>query len=248
MDTERTSLEHFKDIHKGEDIYVMGSGKTCDFLDPSFFDNKICIGINAAFKRYKPLYIVKKDFLDRDETFDYARDNNIPIFYSEKAMGSHHNTNPKAHMKPDEDSSKIKTIMFKHSPLLEHHTGDNEIKKIYENTFKNNNLMISRSTITSGIHLAFYMGAKNIILVGHDCCFIKKESNYEGYHDNKSMKPAWGGNNENSKKEYAKWVIQCAEISNRVKNILKEEYNVNLCSINPYASMRCALVNCTKER
>jgi len=248
MEEERTKIEHFKDMHKGADIYVMGSGKSCDFLDPSFFENKTCIGINQAFKRYKPQYIVKKDFLDKDETFDYARDNNAIIFYSKKSMGSLHDSDPKKYMKSDEDTSKIKTIRFNHTPLLEHNTGYNEIKKIYADATTNNTLMISRSTISSGIHLAFYMGAKNIILVGHDCCFINKESNYDGYHNNKSMKPAWGANDEKGKKDYGEWVSACSDISTKTKQVLNNEYQVNLCSINPYVSMREALVNCSIKR
>ena len=39
--------------------------------------------------------------------------------------------------------------------------------------------MVSRSTVTSAIHLAAYMSAKNIILVGHDCGFINNKSNIE---------------------------------------------------------------------
>ena len=34
-------LEDFENKFKGEDIYVIGSGKSLDFIDNSFFENKI---------------------------------------------------------------------------------------------------------------------------------------------------------------------------------------------------------------
>ena len=46
-----TDLKYYKNIHKDKDIYVIGSGSSCDFIDNSFFDNKITIGINQVYKK-----------------------------------------------------------------------------------------------------------------------------------------------------------------------------------------------------
>ena len=54
------SLADFKNIHKGKDIYVIGSGKSCDFISRDFFDNKITIGINQVYYRYDTNYYVRK--------------------------------------------------------------------------------------------------------------------------------------------------------------------------------------------
>ena len=32
-------LIEFRNLHKGEDIYVIASGKSVDFIDNSFFEN-----------------------------------------------------------------------------------------------------------------------------------------------------------------------------------------------------------------
>ena len=37
------SIKELKDIHTGQDIWIIGAGSSMDFVDPSFFDNKICI-------------------------------------------------------------------------------------------------------------------------------------------------------------------------------------------------------------
>ena len=33
--------DYLKDIHKGQDIYVIASGASMDYVDPSFFEGKI---------------------------------------------------------------------------------------------------------------------------------------------------------------------------------------------------------------
>ena len=54
-------LKNFKNIHKNEDIYVLASGKSVDFIDNSFFENKIIIGINQAYKKIQCQYLVRKE-------------------------------------------------------------------------------------------------------------------------------------------------------------------------------------------
>ena len=54
-------LEEFKNKHKNADIYVLASGKSVDFVDNSFFENKIIIGTNQVYKKYKCNYLVRKE-------------------------------------------------------------------------------------------------------------------------------------------------------------------------------------------
>jgi hypothetical protein len=46
-------LQEFKDCHKGADIYIVASGKSMDFYDPSFLDGKITIGINQVYRKFR---------------------------------------------------------------------------------------------------------------------------------------------------------------------------------------------------
>jgi hypothetical protein len=55
-------LIEFKNLHKGEDIYVIASGKSVDFIDNSFFENKITIGINQVYKKIKTKYLLRKEY------------------------------------------------------------------------------------------------------------------------------------------------------------------------------------------
>ena len=155
-------LADFRKKHDGQDIYIICSGKSCDYLSADFFKNKLTLGVNNVYKKFPCNYLLFKE---------------------------------------------------------------------------NTKLMVSYSTITSAIHLAYYMGAKNIILVGHDCCSIKNENNFEGYHDQKSLAVVWGNNIQQAKSSYKNWVSQLAQTTEAIQKILKEQYHVNLISLNPFVSL-----------
>jgi uncharacterized Rossmann fold enzyme len=93
-----------------------------------------------------------------------------------------------------------------------------------------NKLVVSYSTITTGIHLAAYMGAKNIILVGHDCGKIDGECNFEGYHTDATYKIA----HKNGKKDYNTWLNKIESQTIKLKTLLKEKYGCNIYSLNPF--------------
>ena len=44
------TIQELKDKHKGEDIWVIAAGSSMDYVDKSFFSNKIVIGQNQTFK------------------------------------------------------------------------------------------------------------------------------------------------------------------------------------------------------
>ena len=88
-------------------------------------------------------------------------------------------------------------------------------------------LVVSYSTITSGIHLAAYMGAKNIILVGHDGGSINGEANMSGYHTEKTM-------TQESSEKYKEWLRDISKDTIILKKLLKNKYKCNTVSINPF--------------
>ena len=56
------SIGELKDIYKGHDIYVVASGASAGYIEPSFFDNKLAIGVNHVWRRFPNVdYIVMKD-------------------------------------------------------------------------------------------------------------------------------------------------------------------------------------------
>ena len=60
------SISRFRDIHKNKDIYIICSGPSLSFLNPSFLENKITIGINYANKLVKCKYSIFKEYASLD--------------------------------------------------------------------------------------------------------------------------------------------------------------------------------------
>ena len=56
-------VSSLKDVHIGSDIWVLGSGASMNYVEPSFFENKITIGLNTVGVRYKTNYTMLKDLV-----------------------------------------------------------------------------------------------------------------------------------------------------------------------------------------
>ena len=207
------NLEQYKNIHKNEDIYVIASGKSCDFIEPSFFDNKITIGINQVYKRFKCSYYVRKEHKLLNEVLKNIGDSKL--FISLFDCGS--------------NIKKIKiSLSLKSKRIIVYNHDKNNSK--YNGIPKDNKLVVSYSTITTGIHLAAYMGAKNIILVGHDSGTLDNEVNFKGYHTESSYKIAWN----KGVSQYTEWVKKVDNQTIELKKDLKKLYDINVYSLNPF--------------
>lgn len=203
-------MDKFKNIHLEKDIYIICSGKSLDFLDKSFFDNKITIGINQSYKYIEPTYLVRKEHKFIDLVLQNTSDKVIH-FISKGDCGGLTKI-------IDNKYNNIKNIV-----IFNHEKNYHSLSKLPDDK---NNLVVSYSTITSGIHLAAYMGAKNIILVGHDCGSINKECNFKNYHENTMA--------QNSTNEYKNWLTMIEEQTIFLKKELKKKYNCNVVSLNPF--------------
>ena len=147
------TLESFKDIHKGETVWVLGSGGSLDFLDPSFFDDKICVGVNFVGKVFG---------LSNYFTFSHYHSDSLEMAESSRFVF----TPRKEHGNRNEWSGDLpeNIVLFESSAGA---PGDS-----FDPFGKDNpttGLMVGNSSIHGAIHLAAYIGAKHIVLVGADC-------------------------------------------------------------------------------
>jgi len=108
-------------------------------------------------------------------------------------------------------------------------------------------LLVSSSTFATAVHLAAYMGARRIYLVGHDCGTLDGETNFVDYHDEATLAMAWNktGQNGTSRKEemtnaYRTWLsggwerINIENDTIVLKALLRERYGVSVHSISPF--------------
>ncbi len=208
-------ITELKDVHMGEDIYIIASGKSCDYIDPSFFDNKLTIGINQVYKRFKTKYLLRKEPVN-DKILSESGDAIHLISVGDRGHGDQLNLQ---NVSNKYNNHEVQIYCFDHNP--------NRWENITFPKKGDNKLIVSWSTITSGIHAAAYMGAKNIIILGHDCGSLDGEANFIGYHTQQTMV-------QKDENEYKEWLRGIENQTIQTKQYLQEQYKVNICSLNPF--------------
>ena len=156
-------LADLKDKHKGETIYILGSGKTVEFYDPEFFSNKRTISVNSSWSLWLPRvdFMLTKYHHIAEEWLNSDR-----VGYLIVSRG-----NTGQFEKIIDDSADY--IVFDHTP--------NKVADFSAEDFPDNGLVVSYSSITSAMHLAVLLGAAHIVMVGADCGYLNNNSALEGY-------------------------------------------------------------------
>lgn len=157
--------------HLGEDVYVVGAGKSVDFYPNSFFEGKTIIGVNQVGKKVPCDYTVRKEG---------AESYGSTLVRSQYRYGSH-------------GAGENTGLVFSQNDNLCTKINSEGLHPLGEK------LVVSFSTITSAIHLAAFMGAQNIYIVGHDCKAIDGEVVFSGYYDDAQMV-------QDGEKDYADWL------------------------------------------
>lgn len=215
-------LQDFENIHKNDDIYILASGKSTDYIDNSFFNNKIIIGINQVYKKTKCNYLVRKESEMIKNIIEENKD--TVHFISKGRCGSKNNVN-------ENIINALPNDLKQHVVIYDHNYNRNGSD--YNNLPHDGSLITTYSTITTGIHLAAYMGAKNIILIGHDCGTLDGECNFKGYHTEHTYKIAHGVSGE---KRYKNWLKEIENNTLKLKKLLKQKYDCNVYSLNPFVN------------
>lgn len=213
-------LADFKDKHKGQDIYILASGPSFDFVDPTFLTDKITIGINEIYKRFAPTYLIRKD---PDLLLTSLKANPTTThFISQGQFGGANTKNAERIRAATTDLSGFPIVLYAHN----------------QNTHKlpaalppDGQLITSYSTIVTAIHLAAYMGAKTILLIGHDCGTLDKKVNCDGYYTPQSYSYSWKDGGERA---YRAWVPTIEADTIALKALIKAAYGCSIHSINPF--------------
>ena len=214
----RNSHTLLKESYRDKDIWVLGSGASLGFITQDFFNGKITIGSNRVWQYYPLTYTVCK----HTQFIQEAIDNGQTVIASKHDCGD-----------IDHPLNKQEGIHY----IFTHKRGRfGDLEGNFEENLKaigeDEDIFVSHSTITSCIHLAAYMGAKNIILAGHDC----------GWIDGKSHMHDYGKRLEDfHKKEFNRyhntWFGSIVVESERLRDKLKEVYGCNIHSLNPFLNL-----------
>jgi hypothetical protein len=187
-----------------------------NYIDGSFFDGKITVAINYVIKHYLPTanYMVTKYHQIANEIASQFL--NTKVIVSHKQYG---NVNNKSGM----DKTNFENLyIFYHN---HNQGGTTPISKLLP--LPDDQLISSWSSITSGIHLAAHIGAKNIILVGHDGGAIDGKYHIDNYYETEEK-------SINQKDKLLTFQDNTVEL----KEKLQEIYGCNIHSLNPFISLR----------
>lgn len=158
------NLKAYKDKHKGQDIYIIGSGASMDYVHPSFFTNKITIALNKVYKKYT------------NSDYCYYKDINTQTYFEifKKEIGTY----------------KIKFIAQYHDPAADYIYIPAANQKSFSDIslLGTDRIINTENCSTTAIHVAYYMGAANIILCGLDHGKINGRNNYKGYYSDDDLK------------------------------------------------------------
>ena len=210
----KRKIKELKDKHKGEDIWVIAAGPSMNYVSPSFFDNKVTIGVNRVCQKFDCDYLVAKD----GRGFSIIKEsisNKSKIVLSKHESGNlHQNIN----------SYDGEFYFFEH-PSKPNEQPD--LSCIGDGTDR---IVVSYSTITSAIHLAAYIGAKNIIICGHDCGTLDGASTIHNYYD--KIRPHHG-----SETAYVGWLGEIENHTVLVCNEITKKIGCNIHSLNPFINL-----------
>ena len=161
-------LEDFKDVHCCKTVYVFGSGATLNYLAPSFFDDKICVATNFAGSVFGLRRYYVFSHYHADAVAEAALPQTVAVFTPLREHGT--------------DAEFLgfmpKIVTF---PTTTGRPGTSFNPSGKDWPTLDNSLVIGSSSIHGSMHLAAYMGAKFIVLVGADCGELGGVDRVEGY-------------------------------------------------------------------
>ena len=205
-----------KDTHKGEDIWVIAAGASMDYVYSSFFEGKTVIGCNRVDKKFPCTYTIHKELATLKSSViphikEFKKDSKLILAECRFA-----------------DYKGVKNDLT-YADYVYTHLPKPTQEPMVDRIGSSDDIVVSHSIITTAIHMASYMGAKNIIICGHDCGSINGNVHFAKYYT-KNFRPIL-----TSDTAYKKWVTGNIEQHTiDVANKLREVYDVNIHSLNPF--------------
>lgn len=211
--SERDPRNH-KGRFAGRDIYVLGSGPTLNHVPVRFFDRKVLVAANhgAMTVLDRVDYLVTKY---HRHAWEYAeRWPDIPVVTPRGDMGR---------TGLNELAGDAPFI------LVEHNNNPGDTWQPSDWPTVPDGIVATWSTICTAMHWAAYLGAANIIMVGHDCGHIDNAGRVPGYRqaadgvtDDDGDAHMWQGFDRQSR---------------MVKAELEDRYGCTVTSVNPFINL-----------
>jgi hypothetical protein len=167
-------LADLRGIYRGQDAYILGSGRSLDFYQPSFLAGRLTIAVNDGALNAVP-----------DARFIVTKYHEHAFTYRDKY--------------PDA-GIVVSRMQHGHEELIEDERDlivvDTNVNTMHAWEAKDfptdpDLLVASWSSITTAMHFAAVLGARALFLVGADCGAIDGRERCDGYEDNHDQARFW---------------------------------------------------------
>jgi hypothetical protein len=226
------ALQTYKGKHTGEDIYVLASGKSVDYFAPAFFENRITIGVNQMPRIIECTYGVRKEISVAllEEHMDNAKRRGT-LFLSQGRQGRSGRANELLVLETAGESAiaSCAVVLYDH-PAIKKSPPDRLPPP-------DDQLFVSSSTITTGIHLAAYMGARTVFIVGHDCGTLDGHANCDGYHSVETLSSSWSDNTSMQGEKYKNWLRTIESQTASLRDLVTAKYGCQVVSVSPFVGL-----------
>lgn len=198
----------FRNKHKGETIWVVGSGATLKHIDPSFFADKIAIGMNKVPATIPCSYAICCDYPFIVDSCKY----NLPTFTPRTCRRVIRSFTIEEWLWHINEPEPKNLYSFRHPP----HYYDGTAFSLPND----GEVGVGTTVAVSAVSLAAYMGAKTIILCGVDLGELDGEQNLDGYYSTPNP---------------GRYNVFYDQIRATVKFL--REHGVNVYSLNPFINL-----------
>ncbi len=157
------SFWDYENAYAGQTAWVLGSGKSLDYIPDSFFHDKLIVATNMTFaNRLETGFVCSNYWADADSwgvPCVMPENRSVPDYVAMTKQDSPH-------------AIYVPTIKQKYSAF-------NPAADWPER----GRFVVGPSSIHLSLHWAVWLGVSHIVLVGADCGFIDDENNFTEYYD-----------------------------------------------------------------
>ena len=195
-------LKELRDAHKGETVWVLGSGTTLSHINPRFFDDKVVVSTNFAAKvaGIRARYVFSHYHEDTADLLNFS-DVVVTLRCDTNTHQEWVGEQPEGLVLIEQPSYQAPGSTW--NPFTSQHSPEES-------------LVYGSSSIHGAMHLAAWMGASFIVLVGADCGVL---DGCDRIADYPSGHTPWALYNNHHK---------------LMKDWLVEKYGVGVYSLNPF--------------
>lgn len=191
----------FEGKHAGETVWVLGSGKTLDFVDRTFFDGKTVVATNHSWRgKADHAYVCSNHWgTEPAEWLVLPEVEDVPV--TDRYDGP----------KPSGDR-----VLF--VPTIGQKYADFTPGRDWP---EHGRFVVGPTSFHLSMHWAVWLGAAHIVLVGADCGVIDGENNRVGYYD-----PVNNGQLE-AHAHHRLWQKKLTEMAGKIRSLGVSVHSLN---------------------